>query len=64
MFRDLPEGLKLRMVDGAMVEIVANERNGANLIVKVLENAANPSSVGDEEYVLFTDVQEVVEEGD
>jgi len=60
VFRDLPEGLKLRMVSGAIVEILANARNGANLIVRVLENEANPSSVGEEEYVFFTDVAEVV----
>ena len=60
VFRDLPEGLKLRMDTGAIVEIVANAGNGANLIVRVLENATNPASVGDEEYVFFTDVKEVV----
>jgi hypothetical protein len=60
VFRDLPEGLKLRMLTGEIVEIVANARNGANLIVKVVENEANPSSVGEEEYVFFADVKEVV----
>ena len=60
VFRDLPEGLKLKMVTGEIVEIVANARNGANLIVRVLENEAKPSSVGDEEYVFFADVKEVV----
>src|SRR5437773_2497397 len=38
VFRDLPEGLKLRMVDGAIVEIVANAHDGAVLIVRTLEN--------------------------
>ena len=60
VFRDLPEGLRLRMVSGAIVEIVENARNGAILVVRVVENEANPSSVGDEEYVFFTDVKEVV----
>lgn len=60
VFRDLPEGLKLRMVSGAIVEIVANARNGANLIVRVLEDEANPSSVGEEEYVFYTDVKEAI----
>ena len=64
VFRDLPEGLKLRLVNGAIVEIVGNARNGVNLVVNVLENDANPSSVGEEEYVMFTDVQEVIEEGE
>ena len=60
VFRDLPEGLRLRMVSGAIVEIVENARNGAILVVRVVENEVNPSSVGDEEYVFFTDVKEVV----
>jgi len=60
VFRNLPEGLKLRMVSGAIVEIVENARNGAILFVRVVENEAKPSSVGDEEYVFFTDVKEVV----
>jgi len=63
VFRDLPEGTKLRMVGGSIVEILENARNGANLYVRVVENEANPSSVGEEEYVFFTDVQEAVEEG-
>jgi hypothetical protein len=63
VFRDLPEGTRLRMVTGEIVEILANARNGSNLIVKVLEDEKKPSSVGEEQYVLFTDVQEAVEEG-
>jgi hypothetical protein len=64
VFRDLPEGLKLRMLTGELVEIIANARNGANLVVKVLENPNpnNPASVGDEDYVFFADVKEVVDE--
>lgn len=61
VFRDLPEGLKLRMNDDSIVQIVANARDGAVLIVKVLENAGNPASVGTEETILFVDVKEVVE---
>jgi len=62
VFRDLPEGTKLRMSDGHIVEIIENARNGANLLCKVVENRASPSSVGEEEFVFFTDVSEVVEE--
>ena len=63
VFRDLPEGTKLRMEDGHIVEILENARNGANLLVRVVENESNPSSVGEEEFVFFTDVKEAVEEG-
>jgi len=61
VFRDLPEGLKLRMVDGSIVEIVANAHDGAVLIVKVLESTENPGSVGSEDTIFFTDVKEVVD---
>ena len=60
VFRDLPEGLKLKMATGEIVEIVANAHDGAILIVRVLENTANPSRVGGEETIFYTDVQEVV----
>jgi hypothetical protein len=60
VFRDLPEGLKLRMLDGSIVEIVANAHDGAVLIVRTLENEANPSSVGEEEAIFFADVKEVI----
>jgi len=63
-FRDLPEGATLRMTDGHIVEIIENARNGTNLLVKVVENEASPSSVGEEEFVFFADVQEAVEEGE
>ena len=64
VFRDLPEGANLRMVDGHIVEIVENARNGANLLVRVVENEDNPSSVGEDEFVFFADVKEAVEKGD
>jgi hypothetical protein len=63
VFRDLPQGIKLRMVTGQIVEILENAGNGANLLCRFVENEENPSSVGEEEYVFFTDVKEVVEEG-
>ena len=59
----LPQGIKLRMVTGQIVEILENAGNGANLLCRFVENEENPSSVGEEEYVFFTDVKEVVEEG-
>lgn len=63
VFRDLPRGIKLRMVTRQIVEILENAGNGANLLCRFVENEENPSSVGEEEYVFFTDVKEVVEEG-
>ena len=61
VFRDLPEGLKLRMDDDRIVEILANARDGAVLVVKVVNNDKDPSSVGEEQTIFFADVREVVE---
>jgi hypothetical protein len=63
VFRDLPEGTKLRMVTGGVVEIIENARNGANLLVRVIETDGVLPSDGEEEYVFFADVKEAVEEG-
>jgi len=62
VFRDLPVGLKLLMGDdGRIVEILANAHDGAVLIVKVVENQNNPSSVGEEQTIFYADVKEAVE---
>ncbi|NIO12062.1 MAG: hypothetical protein GTO40_30190 [Deltaproteobacteria bacterium] len=60
VFRDLPEGLKVRLTNGALGEIVGNPHDGAYLLIRVLENSADPSQVGNEEAVFFSDVKEVV----
>ena len=61
VFRDLPEGLKLKLTDGALAEIVGNPRDGAILLLKILEHPNDPSRVGGEEAVFYTDVKEVVD---
>ena len=60
VFRDLAEGLKIRLTNGAIGEIVGNPRNGAILLIKILEHPEDPSKVGDEEAVFYPDVREVV----
>jgi hypothetical protein len=60
VFRDLPEGLKLRMVDGALVEITGNPHDGAVLVVKVLEKGERSPAVGEEDTIFFADVKEVL----
>ena len=60
VFRDLTEGLKIRLTNGALAEIVGNPRNGAILLIKILEHPEDPSKVGDEEAVFYPDVREVV----
>jgi len=60
IFRDLPLGLKLRMIDGALVEIVGNPHDGAVLVVRVIEPGERSPAVGEEDTIFFADVKEVV----
>lgn len=60
-FRTLPEGLKLKMSNGSIGEIIGNAGDGAYVLVRVLEDPKRPSRVGEEEPVFFTDVVDVVE---
>lgn len=59
VFRNLPEGLKVRLTNGALGEITGNPHDGAYLLVRIVENAADPSKVGSDELVFFNDVKEV-----
>jgi hypothetical protein len=58
-FRDLPEGLKVTLINGATGEIVGNPRDGAVLIVKILASPENPSEVGEEQAIFYPDVKSV-----
>ena len=60
-FLSLPEGLAVRLNNGAIGEIVGNPGDGAVLMIKFLENPEDPSRVGDEDVVFFNEVKEVVE---
>ncbi len=59
-FRELPEGLKLKLEDGTIGEIVGNPGDGAFVLLKILESPSNPARIGAEEAVFFTDVAEVL----
>jgi hypothetical protein len=58
-FRDLPEGLKVTLINGATGEIVGNPRDGAILIIKILESPENPAEVGEEQAIFYPDVKSV-----
>ena len=60
VFRSLTEGMRVKMTNGAVGEITGNPQDGAYLMVRITENPANPSQVGEEDLVFFNDVQEVV----
>jgi hypothetical protein len=58
VFRDLPDGAKLRMTDGRVGEIIGNPHDGAIMMLKIIENPNDPTKVGEEEYVFYTEVRE------
>ena len=60
VFRDLPEGLRLRLTNGAIGEIIGNPHDGAIIMLRFIEHPEDPSKVGEEEFVFYTDVKEVV----
>jgi hypothetical protein len=60
IYRDLPVGSRVKRRDGAILEVTGNPRDGAWLLVRVVENPNDPSSIGQEDMVFFTDVEAVV----
>ena len=60
IYRDLPVGARVKRRDGAILEVTGNPRDGAWLLVRVVENPNDPSSIGQEDMVFFTDVEAVV----
>lgn len=54
--RDLPEGTKLKLTNGAIVEVVMNANDGGWLLGRYLEHADEPDMVGTEDWVYFGDV--------
>ena len=60
IYRDLPVGARVKRKDGAILEVTGNPGDGAWLLVRVVEDPNNPSSVGQEDMVFFTDVEAVV----
>jgi hypothetical protein len=60
VFRELPEGMRLQLIDGSVCEIVANAGDGAWIIVKIIDDQNSPDRVGDEEPVFFAEVEKVL----
>ena len=55
-YRDLPVGARVKLTNGAVVEVTGNPRDGAWLLVRFVEHPGEPSKVGTEDMVFFTDV--------
>ena len=58
VFRTLPEGTRITLLNGAVGEITANARDGGFILVKFLEHPKDPSKIGEEDYVFFNEVRE------
>ena len=61
VFRDLPLGVKMVMNNGMVGEAIGNPHDGAVMQVKILENPEDPSRVGEEEYIFYVEVKEVID---
>jgi len=55
-FRDLPVGTLVRLRDGSTAEVTGNPRDGAWLLVKIVDPGTDPAQPGAEEMVFYTDV--------
>ena len=60
IYRELPVGARVKRRDGAILEVTGNPGDGAWLLVRVVEDPNDPSQVGEEDMVFFTDVEAVV----
>jgi hypothetical protein len=61
VFRDLAEGLRVKLTNGAVGEIVGNPHDGAFLLIQFVEHPTEPSKIGEEEAVFYPDVAEVID---
>jgi hypothetical protein len=56
VWRNLPEGASVTLLNGAVGEITGNPRDGNWVLVK-FESHPDASKVGQEEYVFFNEVK-------
>ena len=57
VWRNLPEGTTITLLNGAVGEITANPRDGGWVMIKFHEHPQDPSKVGQEEFVMFNEVR-------
>ena len=62
LLREVPLGVKLLLKDKSIVEIIGNPGDGGWVQVRYLETSADDATVGDEEWVFYTDVQDFAQE--
>ena len=56
LIQDLPEGIKVKLRNGAIAEVTGNPRDGGWIFVRYLEWAQHPAKVGADELAFCTDV--------
>ena len=59
--RDMPEGTKLELKNGDLVEVALNAKDGGWLVARYLECENNPALVGTEEWIFFAEVAAEIE---
>ena len=54
--RDMPEGTKLELKNGDLVEITLNARDGGWLMARCVESENDPDRIGTEDWIFFAEV--------
>ena len=54
--RQLAEGTRVALLDGAVAEIVANPKDGVWVLARFVASPADPSRVGSEEMIFAQDI--------
>jgi len=62
LLREAPVGTKLLLKNNSIVEIIGNPGDGGWVEVRYLECPDESSSVGDEDWVFYTDVNDFAQE--
>ena len=62
LLREVPIGTRLLMKDQSIAEVIGNPGDGGWVQVRYLESANAPSTVGEEEWVFYTDVVDFAQE--
>jgi hypothetical protein len=57
VWTNLPDGVKITLLNGAHGEVIANPHDGGFVLVKFDEFPSDPSRVGTQEYVFFNEVR-------
>jgi hypothetical protein len=58
--RDIPEGSKVRLRNGAIAEVTANPMDGGWIFIRFIEFPDEPDRVGEDDMAFCTDVLAVV----